>query len=430
MEISTIHSFAYKKMKKINFNLCFELKQSIIIKLLKQIEEKINSNKKIYLNLEYIEILKDFVNFYCNSSIIEINKHLLNTYKKKSKFTLKFIKLINENETIILMHLKYILSSMKNKTIDCIHDFYLKLFYITYKNKNFTFPYDLILIDEAQDISDVMLAITELFKCNRIFVGDCFQQIYSFRYTNNILKNINLPEYKLSHSFRFSNSYAFFLKKKLNYYYKKYSNDKLELYGNNDYTCFNKNCIDTTKQFAIISRTTFGLLNQTIDYLHKEDIKFYFEGGINGYSFMNQLVWSIFYLKENKKDKITNEEIKKFKDFNSLCDFSKKIKKQDYLNTIKIIKKFGKNIFNINKEIKKKITNNKKEADIIFTTTHKAKGLEYNQVILCEDFIMKKDIAEYEKNSNFSKILEEINIFYVALTRAKNAISLNYYKEN
>ena len=36
----------------------------------------------------------------------------------------------------------------------------------------------------------------------------------------------------------------------------------------------------------------------------------------------------------------------------------------------------------------------KKDADIIFTTTHKSKGLEYDQVIMADDFISKKEIKE------------------------------------
>ena len=58
--------------------------------------------------------------------------------------------------------------------------------------------YDLILVDEAQDISDVMIGVVEAQNCRRIYVGDSFQQIYSFRFATNALNKIDLPSYDLS----------------------------------------------------------------------------------------------------------------------------------------------------------------------------------------------------------------------------------------
>ena len=81
-------------------------------------------------------------------------------------------------------------------------------------------------------------------------------------------------------------------------------------------------------------------------------------------------------------------------------------------------------IFEINKKIKDLITTIKEEANIIFTTTHKAKGMEYNQVIMTDDFITKKDILNRKKNLSFASICEELNIYYVAASRAKFSISL------
>ena len=77
-----------------------------------------------------------------------------------------------------------------------------------------------------------------------------------------------------------------------------------------------------------------------------------------------------------------------------------------------------------NNKTKSLVTTIKEEADIIFTTTHKAKGMEYEQVIMLGDFISKKDILNTKKSLSYSQINEELNIFYVASTRVKKAISL------
>ena len=158
-------------------------------------------------------------------------------------------------------------------------------------------------------------------------------------------------------------------------------------------------------------------------YIHDKK-KIYFEGGYSSYSFMNQTVYSIFYLKNRKNEKITVDELKNFGSIYELETFAKETKNQEYLNIIKFINTYGDNIFEINKKIKDLVTTIKEEADIIFTTTHKAKGMEYNQVIMTDDFITKKDILNTKKSLSFNQINEELNIYYVASTRAKSAISL------
>lgn len=424
LHISTIHSLAYNKTEAYKYKLTPELKTNILEKLI--INHEFQDNKKgYYPSLEYTTILKNFINFYCNSNLIELDLKLLEEFKKQNDFGVKILDILNKKEKKLLEHLKLTLSSMKLGKIDAIHDFYLKMFYLNKKISS-NLNYDLILIDEAQDISDVMIGIIENQKCRKIYVGDSFQQIYSFRYASNALNKIDLPSYELTFSFRFSNSYAKFLQSYLNSLYTLNGSKNIFLNGvdNNKLTTkVGREFLDFNKQFTIISRTTFGLIQELIKHIHNKK-KLFFEGGYNSYSFMNQTVYSIFYLKNRKNDKITIDEIKNFDTIFELETFAKETKNQDYLNIIRFVNSYGDNIFEINKKIKEYLVPNKDEADIIFTTAHKAKGMEYNQVIMTDDFITKKDILNRKKNLSFASICEELNIYYVAASRAKFSISL------
>lgn len=422
MHVSTIHSLAYNKIQAYQYNLAHDLKVQVIERVLCDYEEKINQKRGYYPIPEYVALIKDLVNFYCNSSLIALDDKLLEAYKKQSDLSAKILELLNKNPSRALAHLKHILSSMKNKQIDASHDFYLKMFYLNKKISS-NLAYDLILVDEAQDISDVMIAIVEAQNCRRIYVGDSFQQIYSFRYATNALNKIDLPSYELTKSFRFSNEYAKIIERNLNSLYKQNDTKVLKISGIQTDTKTGENCIDENKQFTVISRSTFGLIQEIVHHIHGNK-KIYFEGGYNSYSFMNQTVYSIFYLKQKKNDKITLDEIKDFESIQELEQFAKDTKNQDYLNVIKFINTYGDNIFEINKKIKQNLTNSKQNADIIFTTTHKSKGLEYNQVIMTNDFITKKEISNPKNKLSFLRINEELNIYYVAATRAKKAISL------
>ncbi|MDX9901122.1 MAG: AAA family ATPase [Aliarcobacter sp.] len=421
MHISTIHSLAYNKIEAYNYTLAHDLKNQIIENVITKHELTVNQ-KAYYPIPEYVALIKDLVNFYCNSSLIALDSKLIESYKKQSELGAKILELINKNEQRVIEHLKTILSAMKNKVIDATHDFYLKMFYLN-KKVSTNLPYDLILVDEAQDISDVMIGIVENQSCRRIYVGDSFQQIYTFRFATNALNKIDLPSYDLTQSFRFGDNYAKVLQNNLNSLYEINSSKLLEISGLEKTTLIGKNHIDFNKQFCVIARSTFGLIQQLVYFIHDKK-KVYFEGGYNSYSFMNQTVYSIFYLKQKKNDKITIDEIKDFDTINELEQFAKDTKNQDYLNIIKFINTYGDNIFEINKKIKEFLVTDKKDADIIFTTTHKSKGLEYDQVIMADDFISKKEITNTKNKLSYLRVNEELNIYYVAATRAKDVIQL------
>lgn len=414
---STIHSLVYKK-SAYKYSLSNELKTNILEKLILSYEFSTN-NEKFYPSNEYLALLKAFVDFYCNSSLIALDEKLFDSFIKQNDFNAKTLEFLKKNEPYLLSHIKVVLSAMKNKKIASTHDFYLKMFFLN-KTLSSSISYDLILIDEAQDISDVMIAIVENFKTKRIYVGDSFQQIYSFRYASNALNKINLPNYNLSKSFRFSHSYAKTLESFLNKMYKKNSSKLLNLNGIDSFTKIGIEFIDFSKQVCIISRTSFALFQELVKYILDKK-KIYFEGDYTSYSFMNQKVYSIYYLKAGKNEKITVDELKNFSSIYELENFAKESKNQDYLNIIKIVETYKEKIFEINKKVKELLVS-KEEAEFIFTTAHKAKGLEYEQVIMTNDFINKKDIIN--KNLSFNQINEELNIYYVAATRAKKAIVL------
>ena len=81
-------------------------------------------------------------------------------------------------------------------------------------------------------------------------------------------------------------------------------------------------------------------------------------------------------------------------------------------------------------ELKTNHTAAKEDADMIFSTVHRCKGMEYDEVTLLKDFINEEKLKKYiiqmggdkitEADKN--RLAEEINILYVAITRAKSTL--------
>ncbi len=103
---------------------------------------------------------------------------------------------------------------------------------------------------------------------------------------------------------------------------------------------------------------------------------------------------------------------------------------------LEIIKEYGNSIPGILKSIKEKHLENceRDKAEIIFSTVHCCKGLEYDVVQLVDDFTTEekneKMMASGERNEIFlSKLNEEINLLYVSV-RIIHSFYSNFFLPN
>lgn len=84
-------------------------------------------------------------------------------------------------------------------TMPLSHDMYLKMFALSNCG---LIQYDVVLVDEAQDMNPCMMQVLKRLKQDIILVGDPFQQIYEFNGAVNALGRFDFPEKYLTHSFR------------------------------------------------------------------------------------------------------------------------------------------------------------------------------------------------------------------------------------
>jgi superfamily I DNA/RNA helicase len=92
---------------------------------------------------------------------------------------------------------------------------------------------------------------------------------------------------------------------------------------------------------------------------------------------------------------------------------------------VEVVKEYGKKIPGYIKMLKESHLdhNDKDKADMIFSTVHRCKGMEYDEVTLADDFITEKKLVDMvggEEAVNTARLGEEINLLYVAVTRTKS----------
>jgi superfamily I DNA/RNA helicase len=95
---------------------------------------------------------------------------------------------------------------------------------------------------------------------------------------------------------------------------------------------------------------------------------------------------------------------------------------------MELIKRYGGGLNERLQQLRKQVVSadNREKADLILSTVHRAKGLEYDRVKLLPDFItekkLRKMLEEKKKVVRPDKLIEEINLLYVALTRSRGQL--------
>ena len=307
------------------------------------------------------------------------------------------------------------------------HDVYLKLYQLYGPKIN----KDYILFDEAQDANPAIVDIVYKqmdFGISVVFVGDEHQAIYGFRGAKNTLRKVRPDKVLyLTESFRFGSEIA----NVVNSILKITKKEEKSIIGYREFDSFGE--IDSTNQFAIITRTNANLFLKACDLAEKEK-KIYFVGGYKSYQFYK--IKDVEYLYNEKFNMIRDEHIKSFKGFSEMMDTSEEVDDKELIYLGKIVDRYKGKVSDVLKRIKAITVESMSDADVVLSTAHKSKGLEFDQVMLTNDFVRFID------NSNrllpFKMKEEEVNILYVAASRAKIRLRKNstlnkivkYYEEN
>ena len=276
------------------------------------------------------------------------------------------------------------------------HDTYVKLWHLS----DPIIRKDFILFDEAQDANPVMLDIIMQQNCQKIFVGDEFQQIYGWRGAVNAMKKIPTKHLcYITQSFRFGEAIA------------EMANKVLQGYMPPDETPPSIRGLKSKKgevlfspisdPDVVICRTNSGVISNVFKYL-ENDVKIYVQGGVA------QMVTMLRGASDLQMGKRTYApDLSLFNNWEEVIECSNTESGQELKSFVKMVEDHG--IPALTDALKKTMPF-AGAADLTLTTAHKAKGLEWERVQLHSDFPTPADDKSLQQS--------EINLLYVALTRA------------
>jgi len=416
VKVETAHSLAYKHIIR-NGNYSLKPNGYKTHEIVDLLELRGNGEK----HTEYIiaNHISKFITYFCNSDKAKVQDlNYLDTLAdaKAISFARSFYQYIEDGTRLLL-------SKMDMAEIEITHDFYLKKFQLSEP----VLHYDYILFDEGQDASAAMLDVFLKQKAVKIIVGDTHQQIYGWRHAVNSLEKTDFQTFNLSVSFRFKQPIADLANKLLTWKEHLGSYTSLSITG--------KGTATEEKSKATIARTNLGLLLTAIDFItdNPKTTRLYFEGNINSYTYADDgaSLYDVLNLYNNRHDLIRDKLIKSMNDLDELEDYIKKTEDVQLGMMLEIVREYGNEIPDIIKRLKELHIGDQErdKAEMIFSTVHRAKGMEYDVVHLVNDFIKEADLekpksAKEEGAFDISKLNEEINLLYVAVTRTKNIVHI------
>ena len=361
-----------------------------------------------------------YMSLFCNSDRQKVQEldYLEQVSDEKAR---QFVKTFYE---AILRGTRVLLAKMDRGEIECTHDFYLKKFQLLQPVLDF----DYILFDEGQDASPAMLDIFLRQKATRVIVGDSHQQIYSWRHAINAMGKVNFPSYALTHSFRFGKPVAELAKAILAW--KRFLGEAPPV------SIEGRGGPAKTGSQATIARSNLGLLLAAINYItdHPKTSKLYFEGNIHSYTYADEgaSLYDVLHLYNGKYEAIRDPLIRTMTTLEDLKDYVEKTEDAQLGMMIEIVEEYGNEIYDLLRDLKAKHVGDahRDEAEMIFSTVHRAKGMEYDSVFLADDFVTESKLewlsaeGSLDDERQLLRWNEEINLLYVAVTRTRGHLSI------
>lgn len=297
------------------------------------------------------------------------------------------------------------------------HDGYLKLYHTT--KPNLALRFGAILLDEAQDTTPVVASLVLEQDLASILVGDSHQQIYRFRGASDSLNSSftkGSDRLYLTHSFRFGPNVAMVANALLSY---KGEIRKVVGRGGVDEVLFALPD-DFKGQVCYLSRTVMGVIESAANAAANQK-KVYWVGGKSAYQIGDAM--DVYYLSSGQSGKIKNKKIaSEYRSFAQYKSAAESTKDPEMNRAARMVAAFGDSLPALLRRLDSLTVEEVEDADVIVCTAHRSKGLEFETVVLNEDYPFLFDKFYENKPEVFD---DEVNLLYVAVTRALKRLVVN-----
>uniref|UniRef100_A0A8C2SVN3 F-box DNA helicase 1 n=1 Tax=Coturnix japonica TaxID=93934 RepID=A0A8C2SVN3_COTJA len=430
----TFHSLAfgsigkqYKEKGKLNFSKLSAYSVSFLIQN--------REGQSIFIRGKTVS--QTLENFFASSDEEICEEHspvwFKNTHGERKLVSPKEKRINVEEAKEIWRNMKNLDGDVERKyKITC--DGYLKLWQLSKPQLS---GYDAIFVDEAQDCTPAIVDIVLSQTCGVILVGDPHQQIYSFRGAVNSLYAVpHTHIYYLTQSFRFGPEIAYIGATILDIC--KGIRNKTLVGGNQEGDVRGS----MAGKITMLSRSNFTVFEDAAKLVGRErQIKIHIIGGLVRFGLSKIYdIWKLSLPADERAKAnlaINDSFIKRWEEndgFIGLKDYATRVDDRELEMKIRIVEKFKERIPELVQKIESSHVLREAMADYLIGTVHQAKGLEFDTVLVADDFVDVPCVSgNNQRRPQFIIGMypeDEWNLLYVAVTRAKKCLLMSQSLEH
>lgn len=359
-----------------------------------EITEKAFGGKILLTNTQQAHMILGAITLYCQSGDVSISKKHIRESGRLLGLDAINKRLVKE---WVLAQASCVWTMMKNpdSAIPLGHDGYLKMWSLS----NPVLEHDYIFLDEAQDTNEVVMKVLENQTAQLVLVGDSHQQIYAWRGAVDAMERFDTENTSyLTKSFRFGETLAVAATKVL-----RQLDEAKNITGN---ALVETEIVEHGDAQAVLTRTNSAVIEEVVAIIDKK-LKPYIVGGTKE---LKQLVSAVFDLQKGLPS--SHSDFFGFEKWAEVVEFSETDEGEGIRSFVSLVQRHG--VGKIYHAIRDS-ESDENDADIVISTTHKAKGRQWDSVKIASDFGSVKS-----ESGPISE--EEIRLFYVAITRAKKRL--------
>jgi F-box protein 18 (helicase) len=304
-------------------------------------------------------------------------------------------------------------------------DAYLKM----YALKSPQLPYDTVILDEAQDANPVTAQIIGAQQRARLlFIGDRHQAIYQFRGSVNAMErfSVGADRFALTQTYRFGPAVADIANTILSEL--KGETHRIKGMGSDGPW--------DPRRVTYLSRTNAQLFalaaerrGQGMYWVGKVGHDGYVVGRDGPDNYRLDLLADVYHLYARDINSVKDHALKKMGNYEEYQRYGEAAQDGEARVLCKLVETHSHDTLQLIDDIRANAVHGERDADIVVTTAHKSKGLEWGCVRICDDFEflenLEADLRDHPGEPLSAQKVQDVNLLYVAATRAKTALQLN-----
>jgi len=276
-------------------------------------------------------------------------------------------------------------------------------------------PYDVLIFDEYQDANPVMAQIVANQQQARVlYLGDPHQAIYGFRGARDALETLpaDATVFNLTQTWRFGPRIAAIANTLL----RELKGEHIPIQG-------------MAADGALSPGATITTLARTNSQLFKiaaqdRGAGVHWVGGIKKYHVRSLLDGYALFI--NNLSEIKDPLLRRFGSWQEMKDYAEATRDGQLRIMAELVDQYKGDTPHLVEDLERNEVRVQADASLILATAHGVKGLDFDHVQIAPDFeYLAEAEAELAQDPNAQIQEQEINLLYVAFTRARKTLTLN-----